>query len=110
MRVIHLPASVLTGIGIAGATGASLLIAQPVLQAADLGVIESVREVQAAAAGPSDFSAALELAHGNGNEVVVRLNDGRPAVIVQNEAISPQLGERVRVSTVKRSVRLESVP
>jgi outer membrane lipoprotein SlyB len=110
MTDIRLPASALAAIGITGMVSVSSLLAQSALDATGLGIVESVREVQLEAVAPLGLGGPFELAQGMSKEVVVRLDDGRAATIIQNQATSPEPGERVRVFPVKRGTRFEHAP
>ena len=94
----------------AAAAGISLSSAQPALEGASSGMIESVREVLAetvVAGIPGLFEHAL----GPGDEVVVRLDDGQLVTAVQNEE-APRFepGQRVLVFAAKSGARVQPAP
>lgn len=72
------------------------------------GIVESVREVDLQA-GLHPFAAALELwmQPDLGDELLVRLDDGRAVKVVQNGLQRFEAGERVRVLFDAQGARLE---
>lgn len=72
------------------------------------GIIESVREVQLDQ-GPAGLAGVFEHAirPETGDELVVRLDDGRAITVVQNGTQRFEPGQRVRVVPGRRGARVE---
>src|SRR5687767_10938741 len=83
--------------------------AQPGLEGAAHGIIDSVRDVLLGTL-LGGYADALEHAVGPGQQIVVRLDDGQAFTILQNTFEHFEPGERVLLYPSKFGTRLEHAP